>query len=58
MDTDAAVQPHELACFAGKHGTTEEKVLELLAQSGSRSRREIEETLEFYARARRGDVAF
>ncbi len=55
MDTD--VQPHELAYFAGKHGTTEEKVIELLAQSGSRSRREIEETLEFYSRAHRNDVA-
>jgi DNA invertase Pin-like site-specific DNA recombinase len=58
MEPDTELQPHELASFAGKHGTTEEKVRELLAQSGSRSRRELEEALEFYARRHQQDVVF
>lgn len=39
-------QDHELEYLARKHGTTVEKVKEVIKQTGSRSRREIEDALE------------
>lgn len=40
------IEPYELASLAGQHGTTEEHVRRLITDSGSHSRREIEEALE------------
>jgi hypothetical protein len=39
-------QGHEIEYLARKHGTTVEKVKEIIARTNSRSRREIEETLD------------
>jgi hypothetical protein len=47
MDRDlVSAQPHELEYLARKHGTTVERVKEIIRQTGSRSRREIEEALD------------
>jgi hypothetical protein len=45
-----SLQPHELASLAGKYGTTEERVRQLAVDSGSTSRREIEEALQLCSR--------
>ena len=37
---------HELASLAGRHNTTEDQVRRLIVDSGSRSRRDIEEALD------------
>jgi uncharacterized protein YbcC (UPF0753/DUF2309 family) len=39
-------QDHEIEYLARKHGTTVEKVRAIIAQTKSRSRREIEEALD------------
>lgn len=39
-------QDHEIEYLARKHGTTVERVKEIMRKTGSRSRREIEEALE------------
>ena len=41
-----SAQEHEIEYLARKHGTTVEKVKEIIAQTTSRSRREIEEALD------------
>ena len=47
MDRDlVSAQPHELEYLAKKHGTTVERVKEIIRQTGSRSRREVEEALD------------
>lgn len=47
MEREAVqLEAHELASLAGQHGTTEEEIRQLVAESGSRSQREIEEALE------------
>ena len=46
----AGIPPHEIAFLAGKHGTTEDKVRQLMRMSGSRSRRELEEALMLSSR--------
>jgi hypothetical protein len=46
--TDLA--PHEVALLAGRHGTTEDQVRQLMVESGSRSRRDIEEALDLARR--------
>jgi hypothetical protein len=47
MDHDLiSAQPHELEYLARKHGTTVERVRELIEQTGSRSREKIEAALE------------
>ena len=38
--------PYEVASLAGQHGATEDEVRQLIVDSGSRSRREIEEALD------------
>lgn len=53
-----SLQPHELASLASKYGTTEERVRELAVESGSKSRREIEEVLELCSRLLRQDATF
>ena len=53
-----SLQPHELASLAGKYGTTEERVRQLAVDSGSTSRREIEEALELSRRLLRQDKTF
>jgi hypothetical protein len=45
-----SLQPHELASLAGTYGTTEERVRQLAVDSGSKSRREIEEALQLCSR--------
>jgi methylphosphotriester-DNA--protein-cysteine methyltransferase len=39
-------QEHEIEYLARKHGTTVEKVKEIIKQTGSRSRKQIEEALD------------
>ncbi|MGB2819094.1 MAG: hypothetical protein WBA53_10750 [Burkholderiaceae bacterium] len=39
-------QEHEIEYLARKHGTTVEKVKEIIQQTGSRSREEVEEALD------------
>jgi hypothetical protein len=39
-------QDHEIECLARKHGTTVEKVKEIIKQTGSRSRKQLEEALD------------
>ena len=41
-----SAQEHEIEYLARKHGISVEKVKEIIRQTGSRSRREIEEGLE------------
>ena len=41
-----SAQDHEIEYLARKHGTTVEKVKEIIRQTGSRSRKEIEEALD------------
>ncbi len=41
-----SAQEHEFEYLACKHGTTVEKVKEIIQQTGSRSRQQIEEALE------------
>jgi hypothetical protein len=41
-----SAQDHEIEYLARKHGTTVEKVKEVIKQTGSRSRRVIEDALE------------
>ncbi len=38
--------PHVVASLAGQHGATEDEVRQLIVDSGSHSRREIEEALD------------
>lgn len=38
--------PYEVASLAGQRGATEDEVRQLIVDSGSRSRREIEEALD------------
>lgn len=52
------LEPHELASLAGRHGTTEDVVQQLIADSRSHSRREIEEALELARRTLRQYTAF
>ena len=46
MDRTLVSQEYELEYIAKKHGTTVERVREVMRRSGSRSRRELEEALE------------
>ena len=41
-----SAQEHEIKYLARKYGTTVEKVKEIIQQTGSRSRKQIEEALE------------
>ncbi|MGB2818896.1 MAG: hypothetical protein WBC37_16920 [Burkholderiaceae bacterium] len=41
-----SAQHHEIEYPARKHGTTVERVKEIIRQTGSRSRRQIEEALD------------
>lgn len=41
-----SAQDHEIEYLARKHGTTVERVKEIIKRTGSRSRREIEEALD------------
>ena len=41
-----SAQDHEIEYLARKHGTTVDKVKEIIRQTGSRSRKEIEEALD------------
>ena len=41
-----SAQEHEVEYLARKHGTTVEKVKEIIAQTGSRSREQIEAALD------------
>ena len=41
-----SAQDHEIEYLARKHGTTVERVKEIMRQTGSRSRRQIEEVLD------------
>lgn len=52
------LEPHELASLAGQHGTTEDHVRQLITESRSHSRREIEEALELARRTLRQYTAF
>jgi hypothetical protein len=59
MENEAAeLAPYELAALAGQHGTSEERVRRLIADSGSHSRREIEEALELARTTLRQYTAF
>ena len=47
MDRDlVSAQPHELEYLARKHGTTVERVKEIIQETGSRSREQIEAALD------------
>ena len=47
MDRDlVSAQPHELEYLARTHGTTVEEVKRVIEETGSRSRRVIEEALD------------
>jgi hypothetical protein len=47
MDRDlVSGEPHELEYLARKHGTTVENVKRVIAETGSRSRRQVEEALD------------
>ena len=50
--------PHEVASLAGRHGTTEDQVRQLIVDSGSRSRRDIEEALDLARSVLRHYTAF
>jgi hypothetical protein len=54
----APIAPHEYAILAGRHGLTEEQVRELVLESGSRSRREVEEALAFHSRLAMQEAVF
>jgi DNA-binding transcriptional MerR regulator len=41
-----SAQDHEIEYLARKHGTTVEKVKEIIKQTGSRSRKQIEAALD------------
>lgn len=41
-----SAQDHEIEYLARKHGTTVQKVKDIIQQTGSRSRKEIEEALD------------
>jgi hypothetical protein len=59
MDHEALeLEPHEVASLAGRHGATEEQVKRLIADSGSHSRREIEEALDLARSVLRQYTAF
>ena len=40
-----SLEPHELEYFARKHGTTVERVREIMERTGSRSRKEVDAAL-------------
>ena len=45
-DQSVDIASHEVASLAGRHNTTEDQVRQLIVDSGSRSRRDIEEALD------------
>lgn len=45
-DESVNIASHEVTSLAGRHNTTEDQVRKLIVDSGSRSRREIEEALD------------
>lgn len=60
MEQESSVDlaPHEVGSLAGRHGTTEDQVRQLIADSRSRSPREIEEALELARSVLRHYTAF
>jgi hypothetical protein len=45
-----SIEDHEIDYLARKHGTTAAKVKEIIRQTGSRSRRQVEEALDKHFR--------